>query len=71
MSTGIKAQRPKRLTEDETHISFEDWRNNLIFYLNQETSFQKFLKSDAAWEKSCSSTQHHGLTSADDLLYFT
>ena len=68
MSTGIKAQRPNRLKEEETLTSFEDWRNSLIFYLNQDTNFSKFLKSDAVWEKSSGSAEHRGLASEDELL---
>ena len=66
MST-VKAQRPTRLSEDETHTSFEDWRNNLIFYLNQDANFKSFLKSNKTWEKSSSTTAHRGLASADEL----
>ena len=69
MSTGIKAQRPNRLTEEETLTSFEDWRNSLIFYLNQDTNFSKCLKSDAVWEKSSGSAEHRGLASEDELLH--
>ena len=39
MATGVKAQRPVRLSEEETLTSFDDWKNNLIFYLNQEKTF--------------------------------
>ena len=69
MSTGIKAQRPNRLTEEETLTPFEDWRNSLIFYLNQDTNFSKFLKSGAVWEKSSGSAEHRGLASEDELLH--
>ena len=49
---GVKAQRPVRLTEEETLTSFEDWKNSLIFYLNQEKTFAPFLKQDARWKKA-------------------
>ena len=61
MSTNVKAQRPTRLSEDETLTSFEDWKNNLIFYLNQEIAFIPFLKTDATWTKTSSSTSNRGL----------
>ena len=48
---GIKAQRLARLSEEETLTSFEDWRNNLIFHLNQEKTFAAFLKTDSTWKK--------------------
>ena len=67
MSTGVKALRPKRLSENKTFTSFEDWRNNLIFYPNQDKNFQKFLKSDTIWEKSSSTIQHRGFESAGEL----
>ena len=64
--SAVKAIRPNRLNEDETLTSFEDWRNNLEFYLNQETSFKDFLKSSTVWKTSGdSSAEHRGLASAD------
>ena len=69
MSTGVKAHRPNRLTEEETLTSFEDWRNNLLFYLNQDTNFKKFLKSDATWDKASGTVDHRGLASSDELLH--
>ena len=68
MTTGVKAHRPNRLTEEETLTSFEDWKNNLIFYLKQDTNFKKFLKADAVWHKSSSNVEHRGLESAEVLL---
>ena len=50
-TSSVKAQQPVRLSEDETLTSFEDWKNNLIFYLTQEKSFEPFLKADAKWTK--------------------
>ena len=44
MATSIKVTRPNRLSEEETLTTFEDWKNNLIFYLNQGKDFQLFLK---------------------------
>ena len=64
MSTSVKAQRPTRLSEDETLTSFEDWKNNLIFYLNQEKSFELFLKADATWTKSSDRDQNRGVNDA-------
>ena len=67
MATGVKAHRPSRLTEDETLTSFEDWKNNSIFYLSQEASFKPFLKSDAAWKKTSEAVDHRGLADATQL----
>ena len=47
MATGVKAQRPVRLSEEETLTAFEGWKNSLLFYLNQEKTFTAFLESDA------------------------
>ena len=65
MSTGVKAQRPVRLSEDETLTSFEDWKNNLIFYLNQETSFASFLTQEARWTKASDADANRGVTAAE------
>ena len=46
----VKAIRPNRLSEDETLTSFEDWRNNLEFYLHQDDDFTKFLDLNAEWK---------------------
>ena len=55
-----------RLCEEETLTSFEDWKNNLIFYLNQEKSFAPFLKPDAIWKKASDSDPNRGV--ATDVL---
>ena len=64
MATTIKVSRPTRLAEDESLTTFEDWKNNLIFYLSQDADFQLFLKSDTAWTVKSSTTEHRGLDSA-------
>ena len=68
MSTGVKAQRPKRLSEDETLTSFENWKNNLVFYLSQEKTFSPLLKSDATWTKTSDDDNNRGRVDADGLL---
>ena len=65
MASGVKAQRPVRLSEDETLTSFEDWKNSLLFYLNQEKSFTDFLKSDATWKKVSDADPNRGVAAAD------
>ena len=65
MSTSVKALRPGRLSEDETLTSFEDWKNNLIFYLNQDKTFAPFLKANAKWKKSSDSESNRGLADED------
>ena len=61
MATGVKAQRPVRLSEEETLTSFEDWKNNLIFYLNQEKTLASFLKQDARWKKASDADANRGV----------
>ena len=71
--TSITITRPNRLAEDETLTSFEDWKNNLNFYLSQENNFKKFLKSDTVWTKASAGPAHRGLPSAEEyqhLLHF-
>ena len=52
MATSLKVTRPNRLTNDETLTSFEDWKNNLKFYLSQDKDFAELLKETATWTKS-------------------
>ena len=61
MTTSVKAQRPVRLSEEENLTSFEDWKNNLIFYINQEKSFASFLKPDARWTKASDADINRGV----------
>ena len=68
MATSIKVQRPSCLTEDETLTSFEDWRNNLIFYLNQDKNFKPFLETNKVWKKTAEEVDHRGLTNATEHL---
>ena len=62
-TSNVKVVRPRRLTEEETLTTFADWKNNLEFFLQQGSDFQKFLKPDSAWSKRSDGTEHRGLTS--------
>ena len=62
----MKAHRPKRLDENETLTSFEDWRNNLLFYLGQETKFALFLVPGISWGTAADSN-NRGLADATAL----
>ena len=68
MSTGVRAQRPQRLSEDETLNSFEDWKNNLVFYISQEKTFTPLLKTDATWTKTSDDDIYRGRVDANGLL---
>ena len=63
-TSGVKAHRPNRLTEVETLTSFEDWKNNSIFYLSQEVTFRPFLQAGATWRKTSENVQFRGLADA-------
>ena len=68
MSTNnsVKAHRPNRLDENETLTSFEDWRNNLLFYLGQETKFAPFLVPGISWG-TAADANNRGLADATAL----
>ena len=61
----LKVTRPNRLTDDETLTSFEDWKNNLTFYLNQDKEFSEFLKETTLWKKSSELVTNRGLADVD------
>ena len=52
MAIIVKAVRPNRLSENESLTSFEDWKNQLEFYLDQDKLFQDFLKDQTKWTKA-------------------
>ena len=60
MATSLKVTRPNRLTNDETLTSFEDWKNMLTFYLNQDKDFAELLKETATWTKSSDADVNRG-----------
>ena len=60
MATSVKVTRPNRLTNDETLTSFEDWKNNLKFYLSQDKDFAELLKETATWTKSSDADANRG-----------
>ena len=57
--------RPSRLTENETLLTFEDWRNNLEFYFGQDKDFIKFLQTDASWNAVGDNANFRGLEDAE------
>ena len=65
MASSIKAVRPNRLSERETFTTFEDWRNNLEFFLQQDNRFKDFLKSSTTWRKVGAAVEHRGLDGAE------
>ena len=65
-SSNVKVVRPKRLTEKESLTTFEDWRNNLEFFLQQDKDFANLLKSNVTWSKASENRPHRGLDNADE-----
>ena len=65
MATSIKVMRPNPLTEGETLTSFEDWKNNLNFYLSQDKDLKRFLKPETTWSKTSADTSNRGLESEE------
>ena len=66
MNAHIKVTKPNRLQEEETLTSFEDWKNNLKFYLSQNEIFKHFLNSETVWEKTSSGVPFRGLRNHED-----
>ena len=62
MTSAVKAIRP-----NETLSTFEDWRNNLEFYLQQEKEFKGFLKAETEWRKTSEGSNFRGLESAEQV----
>ena len=51
MSLITKVSRPKRLDDNDANSvdTYEDWKDNLIFYLAQDSSYACFLKDNVTW----------------------
>ena len=49
----MSSSAPKQwsLTSDETLSSFEAWKDNLLFRLEENNDHNEFLKADASWKK--------------------
>ena len=63
MASNVKIVRPKRLAENETLTSFEDWRNQLEFFLQQDKDFDVLLKPETSWNKTSDGVEHRGRSS--------
>ena len=61
----LKVTRPNRLTNEETLTSFEDWKNNVTFYLQQDKDFAELLKEETTWTKSSNTDVNRGRGSAE------
>ena len=59
-----KAPKPWKLTEDESFSSFTSWQNNILYVLNQDDSFKRYLTPTSKWNKLTSADPHRGF--ADD-----
>ena len=54
------APKPHKLTETENPSSFETWKDNLIFHLTMDGSFEEFLEDNYTW--NLASVAHRGLS---------
>ena len=61
MTSSLKATRPDRLTENETLTSFEDWRNQLEFFLSQDKDLVEFLDPNCTWYEIALKIANRGL----------
>ena len=66
MAMSLKVTRPDRLTNDETLTSFEDWKNNITFYLTQDKDFAVLLKETTTWTKSSDADTNHGRSTPEN-----
>ena len=62
----LKVTRPDRLTNDETLTSFEDWKNNITFYLTQDKDFAVLLKETTTWTKSSDADTNRGRSTPEN-----
>ena len=62
-----RAPKQWSLSKTEDLNSFESWRNNLIYVLNQDQNFSPFLLSTATWEKKSRTRNTRGLRPDVDL----
>ena len=63
MTSSLKATWPDCLTENETLTSFEDWRNQLEFFLSQDEDLVEFLDPNCTWYKIALKIANRGLES--------
>ena len=61
MALSVKVNRPNRLSEDETLSSFQDWKNQIEFYLSQDKDFLPFINGSISWKKSSIDAKLRGL----------
>ena len=66
MAMSLKVTRPDRLTNDETLTSFEDWKNNITFYLTQDKDFAVLLKETTTWTKSSDADTNRGRSTPEN-----
>ena len=60
MSNVQRAQKPRPLSQSETLISYETWKDNLVYLLSLEADFAPFLLTTATWTKA--GTTNRGFT---------
>ncbi len=61
-SVRVRAPRQEQLKKTETIITFNNWRDNLIYTLNIDDEFKPYLKENVTWGKKTSATPHRAFT---------
>ena len=64
MAITNQPSRPNELSGNETFTTFQEWRKNLIVYLNLNTNFHQFLEPTTIWSEKNSKTKYRGFDSA-------
>ena len=61
-----RAPKQWQLTKHETVVSFESWKQNLIYILSLDEKFSPFLQEDMSWMKRTTLTPLRGFTNDGD-----
>ena len=54
------------LTKHETIITFENWKQNLIYTLSLDVNFAEFIATDVQWQKKTAARPDRGLADNND-----
>ena len=57
-----KAPKQWQLTKNETVVTFESWKQNLLYILSLDDKFAPFLADNSTWLKKTAQTQNRGFT---------
>ena len=60
MATNSRAPKQWQLTKTETINYFNNWKENLIYTLSLDKSFNPYVKDSVTWSKKNTTTPHRG-----------